>query len=140
MCYTPSTPRRTSPCSLVMDTLPGLREAACFCQHSSLQTRSLLARRALPQQTNVSHFQNARTTFKHISGEKKALTRYGLSQDELHLLLGKVFAVFNQLVDSVSPHVKSWRAAFFRQGHLPPALHHHCVLWAHCSVMLSSLH
>lgn len=58
-----------------------------------------------------------------------------MSQDELHLLLGSMFGVFNQLVDSVSSRVKPEWTAFFRQGHLPPALHHNCVLWTRQAFM-----
>ena len=61
----------------------------------------------------------------------KILTRYSLSQNELHFLLGSVFGVFHYLVDSVPSGVKPRRAAYFRQGDLPPSLHHNCVLWKH---------
>lgn len=59
----------------------------------------------------------------------ESLTGNCLSQDELHLLFGSLFGVFNQFVDSVSSGMEPGRTASFRQGHLPPTLHHNCVLW-----------
>lgn len=47
MEYTHVALLQTSLCSLVMDTLRGLEAAACFVQQTFLQTRCLLARRAL---------------------------------------------------------------------------------------------
>lgn len=49
MEYTHAALLQTSVCSLVMDTLRGLEAAACFVQQTFLQTRCLLARRALSQ-------------------------------------------------------------------------------------------
>lgn len=75
----------------------------------------------------------------------KILTWYCLSQNELHLLIGSVFGVFNQLVDSVSSGVKPRRFAHFGQGDLPPSLHHNCILWKYqaprklCHKLLSLL-
>lgn len=49
MEYTHVALLQTSLCSLMMDTLRGLEAAACFVQQTFLQTRCLLARRALSQ-------------------------------------------------------------------------------------------
>lgn len=58
----------------------------------------------------------------------ESLTGDCLSQDELHLLFGSLFGVFNQFVDSVSSWMEPRWTASFRQGHLPPTLYHNCIL------------
>ena len=49
--YTLLTPQQTSVCSLVMDTLQDLGAAACFVPLIFSRTPSLLAHRALLEQT-----------------------------------------------------------------------------------------
>lgn len=59
----------------------------------------------------------------------ESLTGDRLSQDELHLLPATLVGVLNEFVNPVSSRIESGRTASFRQGDLPPTLHHHCILW-----------
>lgn len=53
MQYTLSAPQQRSACSLVTDTLRGLRAAACFCQQTFSHIQCLLGLQALSKQTKT---------------------------------------------------------------------------------------
>lgn len=79
-----------------------------------------LWKQQIHDQRNDQNLQNPSTL--------QTLTRDGLGQDQLHLLLGWVFGVLHQPVDSVSPRVQSRGTAHFGQRNLPPSFDHHRAL------------